>query len=271
MESYEQGEPEKALKLFATALKTQRLTLGNIDLCVAHTLGNIGSVYLSMGWYDDASQVLAESLNIRLKLRDDPSTRTNLPKGSEHIDLYETLNNLGSVEFLRGDYIKAMSYFHDCLKEITTVEIPGSTEMIANTLYNIGHVHCVLCEFEDGLIAMNESLQLTQSVFGHEDIRAAETIEKIGAIHMHKNKLDDALSSFVEALRITKMGLGSEHVDCAPSLYNVGLVYELRNEPRRAMDSYKAALEIYGKNEVENADADRIRQRMMQLKVHHVR
>ncbi len=265
VDSFEQGEPEKALKLFATALKTQRLTLGDIDLCVAHTLGNIGSVYLNLGWYDDASQVLEESLNIRLNLRDD---RSNLPQGCEDIDLYDTLNNLGSVEFLRGDYIKAMSYFQDCLKEITAGEVPGSTDMIASTLYNIGHIHSVLCEYEDGLIAMQESLQLTQSVFGHEDIIAAEIIEKIGAIHMHQNNLDDALSSFVESLRITKMGLGSAHVDCAPSLYNVGLVYDLKNESRRAMDSYKAALEIYGKNQVENADVDRIRQRMMQLKVH---
>jgi len=265
VDAFEQGEPEKALKLFATALKTQRLTLGDFDLCVAHTLGNIGSVYINMGWYEDASQVLTESLNIRLKLRSTPGS--NLPKGCEHVYLYETLINLGSVEFLKGDYIMAMSYFQDCLKEITTGETSGSTEMIANTLYNIGHVHCVLCEFEDGMIAMNESLQLTQSTFGHEDIKAAEIIEKIGCIHMHQNKFDDALSSFIEALRITKMGLGSEHVDCAPSLYNVGLVYELRKETRRAMDSYKAAISIYEKNKVENSDVDRIRQRMMQLPI----
>lgn len=265
VECYQQEDPERALKLFATALKTQRLTLGNNDLCVAHTLGNIGAVYLNLGWYDDALQVLEESLSIRLELRDDPSS--NLPKGCEHVDLFDILNNLGSVEFLKGNNIKAMSYFQDCLKELTTGKVPGNTENIANTLYNIGHVHLVLCEYEDGLIAMSESLQLTQSNFGREDIRTAEAIEKIGAIHMSRNEFDDALKSFVEALRITKMGLGSEHVDCAPSLYNVGFIYELRKDTRRAMELYTAALEIYNKNKVENADVDRIRQRMMQLKV----
>ena len=265
VESYENGEPEKALRLFATALKTQRLTLGDIDLCVSHTLGNIGAVYLSLGWYDDALQVLEESLNIKAKLRADPTS--NLPKGCEHVDLYEILNNLGSAAFLKGDYISAMSYFQECLKDITNGEVPRSTENIANALYNIGHVHCILNEFEDALIAMNESLQLIRSAFGYEDIRAAETMEKIGAIQMSQNQMDDALDSFVEALRITKMGLGSDHVDCAPSLYNVGLIYEVRNETRRAMDSFQAAMEIYKNNGIENASVDRIRQRMMQLKV----
>lgn len=263
--SYAQGDPETALRLFATALKTQRLTLGDADICVAHTLGNIGAVYLSLGWYDDASQVLEESLSIKSRLRSDPTMP--LPKGCEQINLYETLCNLGSAEFLRGDYYKAMSYYQNCLKEVTNGEIPGSAIDIANTLYNIGNVHCVLNEFDDALIAMTESLQLTQSNDGHGHIQVAETMEKIGAIQMSQNKLDDALNSFVEALRITKMELGSDHVDCAPSLYNVGLVYERKRESRRAMESFRAAMEIYKTNGIENANVDRIRQRMMQLNV----
>ena len=265
IECYEDGEKEQALRLLATALKTQRLTLGDSDLCVAHTLGNIGSVYLSLGWLDDAEQVLQECLNIKSKLRADPTLI--LPKGCDNVAMYDTLNNLGSVFFLKGDYYNAMSVFQECLQEITAGEVPGTTSDIANTLYNIGHVHCVLNEFEDALIAMNESLQLIQDTFGHEDIKAAETLEKIGAIHLDQHRFDDALNAFVEALRITKMTLGSEHVDCAPSLYHVGLVYERKHEARRAMESYRAALDIFQKNGVQNESVERIRQRMMHIKV----
>mmetsp|Transcript_26923 Transcript_26923/g.39860 ORF Transcript_26923/g.39860 Transcript_26923/m.39860 type:complete len:310 (-) Transcript_26923:2029-2958(-) len=265
IECYEDGETEKALRLLATALKTQRLTLGDSDLCVAHTLGNIGSVYLSLGWLDDAEQVLQECLNIKTKLRADPTLM--LPKGCDNVAMYDTLNNLGSIFFLKGDYYNAMSVYQECLQEITTGEVPGTTSDIANTLYNIGHVHCVLNEFEDALIAMTESLQLIQDTFGHEDIKAGETWEKIGAIHLDQQRFDEALNAFVEALRITKMTLGSEHVDCAPSLYHVGLVYERKHEARRAMESYRAALDIFQKNGVQNESVDKIRQRMMHLKV----
>lgn len=262
---YDDGDYEKALKLLATALKTQRLTLGDTDICVAHTLGNIGAVYIKLGWYDDALQVLQECLNVKSRLRTDPHCK--LPKGFDHIDIHDTLSNLGSASFLKGDYYGAMSYFQECLKEITMGAAPGDTSDIANALYNIGNVHCVLNEFEDALIAMNESLQLIQNSIGYEDIRAAETLEKIGAIQLHHNQVDDALISFVESLRITKMALGSDHVDCAPALFHVGLVYEKKGETRRAMESYRAALEIFRQNGMDDDNVDKIRQRLMLIKV----
>jgi tetratricopeptide (TPR) repeat protein len=265
LQNYDDGDKEKALRMLTTALKTQRLTLGDSDLCVAHTLGNIGSVYISLGWLEDAEQVLQDCLNIKSKIRADPTNE--LPKGCDHVNMYDTLSNLGSVYFLQGDYYNAMCFYQDCLQEITAGENAGTASDIANTLYNIGHVHCVLNEYEDALIAMNESLQLTQSKFGHEDVRAAETWEKIGAIHLAQNNFDDALSAFVEALRITKLTLGSGHVDCAPALYHVGLVYERRHEARLAMETYRAALDIFQRNGIQNESVEKIRQRIMRLKV----
>lgn len=259
--SYDLGDHEQSLKLFATALKTQRLTLGDNDLCVAHTLGNIGAVYITLGWYDDALQVLQECLKIKTRLRYD--TTLKLPKGYENIDLYDTLSNLGNASFLKGDYYSAMSHFQECLREITSGPIPGNPSDIADVLYNVGNVHCVLNEFEDALLAMNESLQLIQSSVGDEDIRCAEILEKIGAIQLHHRNLDDALVSFVESLRITKITLGSQHVDCAVSLYHVGLVYEAKGETTRAMESFRAALEIFRQNGVENHHVDKVRQRLI--------
>jgi tetratricopeptide (TPR) repeat protein len=160
-----------------------------------------------------------------------------------------------------------MSYFQECLKEITVGLVPGDTSEVADTLYNIANVHSVLNEFEDALIAMNESLQILQSSVGYEDIRCAETLEKIGAIHLHHNNIDDALASFVESLRITKMALGSDHVDCAISLFHVGIVYERKGDTARAMESYRAALEIFRQNGVENESVDKIRQRLMHIKI----
>uniref|UniRef100_A0A7S3V7N0 MalT-like TPR region domain-containing protein n=1 Tax=Chaetoceros debilis TaxID=122233 RepID=A0A7S3V7N0_9STRA len=266
LNSYYEGQGEKALKLLATALKTQRLTLGDADICVAHTLGNIGAVYVSMGWYEEAIEVLEESLAINTKLRNDPSIK--LPKGCEQINLYENLNNLGSASFLAGDYLNAMSYYQECLKDLTGGEIPGTASEIANTLFNIGNCHAVHeNELDDALVAMVESLELIQANFGPEDTRCAETLERIGAIYMKKNQLEEAMNAFVEVLRITKMTLGSEHVDCAPSLYNVGLIYERKRENRRAMDSFKAAMEIYESNGVKDESIDRVRQHMMHLKI----
>mmetsp|Transcript_4970 Transcript_4970/g.6081 ORF Transcript_4970/g.6081 Transcript_4970/m.6081 type:complete len:303 (+) Transcript_4970:121-1029(+) len=265
--SYYGGEYDKALKSFATALKTQQLTLGEEDIVVAHTLGNIGCVYIAMGMLDEAMQVLQECLSIKMKLRSDSSAR--LPPGCEAVILTDTLNNLGSTSFLRGDFIDAMSYYQSCLQELTEGPTPGSKREIADVLYNIGNVHCLLNELDDALMAMAESLQLTQVTLadGKEEPQAAEVMEKIGAIYFTQNKLDDAMTAFLEALTITKTALGSEHVDCAVSAYNLGLVYEYKGEMRRAIESYNAALDIYHKNGVDDISVDIIRQRLMHMQI----
>ncbi len=132
IENYHKGESDKALKLLATALKTQRLTLGDADICVAHTLGNIGAIYITLGWYDEAIQVLEECLNVKTRIRSDSAIR--LPEGCEHISLYDTLNNLGGAAFLAGDHMASMAYYQECLKELTSGEIPSTAIEIANTV-----------------------------------------------------------------------------------------------------------------------------------------
>mmetsp|Transcript_22028 Transcript_22028/g.27000 ORF Transcript_22028/g.27000 Transcript_22028/m.27000 type:complete len:307 (-) Transcript_22028:1775-2695(-) len=265
---FDNGEHELALKSLSTALKTQQLTLGNSDLIVAHTLGNIGCVYIALGMLDEAMHVLQESLNIKINLRSNDNAE--LPQGCNAVTLSDTLNNLGCASYLRGAFYDSMSYYQNCLKELTNGPFPGSKRDIADVLYNIGNVHCLLNEFDDALMAMTESLQLTQTNLteGNEDPQAAEVLEKIGAIYMLQNKLDDAMTVFLEALTITKTALGSEHVDCAVSAYNVGLVYECKGEMRRALESYNAALEIFNRSNVEDLSVERVRQRVMQIQIY---
>ena len=264
---YFDGEYDKALKSFNTALKTQQLTLGDNDIVVAHTMGNIGAVYIAMGMLDDAMRILQECLNIKMKLRSDPNTQ--LPPGCDVVIISDTLSNLGSTSFLRGEYYDAMSYYQSCLKELTEGPIAGTKSEIADVLYNIGNVHCLLNELDDALMAMAESLQLTHSSLadGKEEPQAAEIMEKIGAIYMSQNKFDDAMTAFLEALTITKTALGSDHIDCAASVYNVGMAYECKGEMRRAIESYNAALEVFHKNGVDNTSVEMVRQRLMQMQM----
>jgi tetratricopeptide (TPR) repeat protein len=269
VQAYFDGDFELSLKSLTTALKTQQLTLGDVDIVVAHTLGNIGTVYIAMGLLEEAMHVLQESLNIKMTLRTDPNTYP-LPSGSNAVIVADTLTNLGSASFLRAEYFDAMSYYQSCLKELTEGPVPGSKTDIANVLYNIGNVHCLLNEPDDALMAMAESLQLTHDTLneGKEGPQAAEAMEKIGAIYLSQNKLDDAMTAFLEALVLTKAALGSEHVDCAVSIYNCGLVYERMGETRRAIDSYNSALGLFKINGVvDTISVEMVRQRVMNIQV----
>jgi len=267
VQAYLDGDFDKALKSLTTALKTQQLTLGNDDLVVAHTLGNIGAVYIAMGALIEAMQALQQCLDIKMKLRSDLNLK--LPDGIEAVTLADTLSNLGGASFLRGEYIDAMSYYQSCLKELTEGPIPGSKVEIANVLYNIGNVHCLRNELDDALVAMLESLQLSQAAVteGADASLLPEVLEKIGAIYMNQQRFDDAMNVFLEALTITKTTLGSDHVDCGVSAYNVGMVYECKGEIGLATQSYNVALDIFQNNGINNTSTDMIRQRLTETQM----
>jgi len=262
-ESYSEGDFTKSLKCFVTALKTQRLTLGNEHICVAHTLGNIGSVYISLKQFEDAKKILEECLRVKIKLRSDPTL--TLPPDVEGIVIGDTLNNLGNAAFLNNQYRDAMTYYQDALKEMTAGPFPGNQIEVANCLHNVGIVHGFLYELDDAIMALNESKHIMQSACGNDDLQAADTLEKIGAIYLSQNRADDALNSFVEVLRVSKITLGSNHVDCAPLVYNVGMAYEAKGDTKRAMESYSVALDIYQSNGIQNESVEIIRKRMVDL------
>ena len=113
MEAYSEGEYEKAMKCFSTALKTQRLTLGVNDICIAHTLENYGDVCVSAGKNDEAVEVLKECLQMKLELR------AKEPKSKDYvISITDTLNNLGNAAFLRGNNKSAMAFYQHVINEI---------------------------------------------------------------------------------------------------------------------------------------------------------
>ena len=260
MEAYSEGEYEKAMKCFSTALKTQRLTLGVNDICIAHTLENYGAACVSAGKNDEAVEVLKECLQMKLELR------SKKPKSKDYvISITDTLNNLGNAAFLRGNNKSAMTFYQQCLKELTLGDVPGTEVEISNALYNIGTVHSFLEELDDALMALEESLNLIQKALGMEHHLAIEILEKIGSIYLYQGQTEDAMATFMDVLGMSKAAYGSDHIDCAPSMYNIGLAYEAKGDKRRAMESYRNALSIYKKNGIDTASVDVIRQRMVAI------
>lgn len=251
---HERGEYDKALKAFHTALKTQRLTLGTDHICVAHTLGNIGAVYLKLGKLEDATLALEQSLQIKLKLRK-RRAQTHAGDGAnrETIVISDTLNNLGNASYLRGSYDESMSYYRRSLDESYNSDARRDDALVADTLHNIGRIHLQRGELAPGLVALTESLRLTREMNGPDHINVADTLELIGSIYLTQNSLDDAMDIFLEVVRITRSALGPTHPDLASSFYNVGMTQEAKGDLRAAWEAYSAASDVYKRAGLENS------------------
>ena len=148
---YNKGEYEKAYKAFTTALKTQRVSFGNDDICIALTLGNLGAVYLQQGNFVEAERVLQESLEIKKRLA--PSML-----------MADTLNNLGNCANMRGDLINSCLYYEEALDEIRSKNGPRVDEI--NALFNIGRLEIQREHWTKAMIALSDACRMAKAHYG---------------------------------------------------------------------------------------------------------
>lgn len=207
VEYYSAGEYAKALKAFTTALKTQRVSIGDEDICIALTLGNLGAVHLQQGNLDEAESVLLESLLMKRRLK-------------PQLIVADTLNNLGNCANLRGDYRKSLEYYREALEDLRNKQ--GRPEDLANTLFNLGRLEIQQQGWDTAMAMLTEALRVSKEIFGVYHSFVAQTLDLIGFVQLSTGDLDAAIISFTKALGIFRRLHGPLHVDVANSLFNVG-------------------------------------------------
>lgn len=238
VELFNIGEYEEALRTFRTALKTQRVSLGDEHVSIALTLGNIGSVCLKLGDLDAAEISLEESLKIKSHL-------------SPTIPIADTLNNLGNVANMRGDYPKSLSYYKKALHEIR--QGIGSKCEEANILFNIGRLEAQQQQWSKALVDLEEACELTRETYGPRDARLAETLDLLGFVNLSIGDFDTAMISFTNALAIHRENQGPINLDVANSLLNIGLVRESKGDLNEAWEAFSIANDLFTRL---NADAN---------------
>jgi tetratricopeptide (TPR) repeat protein len=240
VEHHSRGEYEKALKAFAAALNAQRLSLGGEHICVAHTLGNMGSVYLRQGRLILASEALEEALRMKLQLRGKQSKEEQEQCSILVADL---LNNLGNVAYLRRDYLTSLKHYLATLKDLRTHNAPE--EELAKTLHNIGRLYVHQQEWDAALRILTECHRMECDLHGPDNILICDTLNLIGFVHVQSSSVDLALQSFILALSISQAAYGTDHPSIASSLLNIGMALEAKGQLKDAWESYDGARDIY--------------------------
>jgi tetratricopeptide (TPR) repeat protein len=236
---FSQGEFEKALKAYNTALKTQRVSVGDDDISIALTLSNIGAVHLQQGNLEKAEKALESSLEIKHRLAPD-------------MIVADTLNNLGNCANLRGDYDKSMFYYKESWNDLRRKH--GQRVDIANALFNMGRLEIQQQRWESALKILSQAYHLNREVYGADHIYLAQTLDLVGFVHVQTGNFDTALVSVTSALGIYRTTHGPLNTDVANALFNVGMVQELGGDLTDAWDSYTASRDIYTRLSTDNED-----------------
>jgi tetratricopeptide (TPR) repeat protein len=183
VEHHHNGEYEDALRTFQVALKTQRNVLGEQNPAVAHTLANIGAVFLRQGQLCLAGEALEKALQMKKSFSNNCKDEGTKSK----IVYADVLNNLGNVAYLRGHYPLSMYFYRTGLKELRKRK--EVDRELANVLHNIGRLYVIKEEWDVALSVLSQCLRIEEDLHGKNEVALAGTIELIGFVTFHLVRL----------------------------------------------------------------------------------
>ena len=187
---------DETMKAYQDALRIKKEILGNDDLSVGKTLNNIGSVYFSVGKYNDAMKAYTEAKQIMA---------SNL--GNGHLDVATVASNVGDVHLARGEKEEARASYSEALairwvqlgdrdpkvirllEKIASIEMAGTSERIARGALVRSESEIAYCsDHERFELPVQRDLRTLRQEL-HEDLDYIEKVKRELSIDMVKDKL----------------------------------------------------------------------------------
>ena len=248
--------------------------LANQPAIQATLMDTIGSVYTSLGLYQQALPLMKQALAKRRGLF-----------GLQHLEVAQTLNNLGMAHARISDYTEAERELNQALT-IRRSQLGNNSEEVAATLTSLAEVKAYRGEYDKATPLIEEALGIRRRLHGQEDPRVARSIADLGMNFgdrgdfrkaeqylreamvmqrklnpqghpdlaesisnlawslMNQDRPQEAEPLYREVLAMQRKLLGSSHPDLAVALHNLGFAREARGDYRGAEAAYLEALKM---------------------------
>lgn len=198
----------------------------------AQMLDLTGRVYMNLGEYEKAENLLSKAF----QLRDNHFT-------PPHNEIAESLHNLGILSWERGDYRQAENYLRDAL-HMNRQLYKGTNESISNTTMALAIVLKELRKFEEAEPLYWQVLEMDRELFGERHESVANDLNNLGNFLESQGDYSGARDYYLESLELYRELLGNNHPDVAMSLTNLGRVSERMGELEESVDYHREALQI---------------------------
>jgi len=198
-------------------------------------MSTMGLVYDSLGLYDPAQKLLDKALE----------TRTGV-LAPDHPDVADTLGQLGTVWWHKGDLARAREYLERALAINEKHFGPASSEAAAS-LHNLGNVLWTAGKYDEARATFERALAIRENRFGPESAEAASTLNSLGAVAYKEGDFKRAAETWERTLAIREKVLGADHPYLAQTLNNLAICYTYSGESRRAVPLLERVVAIQEK------------------------
>jgi len=177
----------------------------------ADFMTTIGKVYIHLGQYEAAQNILQKALDIQ-KAHLEPN----------HLDLVPTLQALGQVHLKAWQCEKARA----CLEQAVTLQTanPRTPPLdLAKTNMLRAQAYSNLSRFSEAEVLAKEVLQLREKVFGPDHPKVAEILETLSIILVMQGRKKESETMIRRDIAIREEVYGKDHPELLASLHNLAM------------------------------------------------
>ena len=231
---YISGNLPEGEKYLRQSLEVRETAFGAESLDYAETANDLALLLRDLRKMDDAKSFAQRSVSNRLRLL-----------GGNDLLLAESLNTLGTVSALSGDYGTAVSTFEGAMAIHESRRAPDRISEEYGTLcVNLAGTYQRLGKYEPAEAAFEKGLAALRVKPGVEHPAYAASLLAYAALKVDLGHYRDAERLYEEGGQLVKAELGDEHPVYATFLNNRGFLFQSIGNLAAAEADYRRSLEL---------------------------
>ena len=175
-------------------------------------LDTMGTVYMRLGLYGEASTLLERSLETRLSLY-----------GWSHPEVALSQVHLGELLGLQSELEEAANLYQEAIAiQRAASDLPGPD--LALSLVGLADIRTLQGNFERAEELLREALEIQRQTLGEENLAVATSLDNLGMNLMDQGKYDDVKPLLRESLAMRRRAVpGGVHPDIETGLNNLAV------------------------------------------------
>ncbi len=206
------GEFDEAEDNIYKSDRLQNRSVLTVETSGLDYIDDLGGLYLNIGRYSDAEEVLTESLQEKNQQFGATSRHLNAP-----------LTLTARLNLIKGDYTEAEQLARRA-NSIMINTFGDESSKVVPSILQLADVYITIGDFDKAETLLKNAISIQKATFGEEHVDVAKSTSRLALVYFFQEKpLTQVQSLFQEAERIIGKKLGSQNPTYAETLKNMAI------------------------------------------------